>query len=256
MSRDVEPSFAKRVKPHPLGKAKTKTFQRVAPSFSCGQGATQSTERIAKDMRLIQIAVRAERRPHRRNDIPRARAFELVERTERPKVLEHFRRPHDVERTRTERQSLDRCLYYEDVPDMPEPMHKTLHSGHVIVNGDDVECPQQKMRHVLAAARADIEREARFAEARDKPALLPDRGVAASGRASAIGGQASRGRQGPRRGLTRGALQDLDVALPREFVSNAAKGILAEAPATHGVVEEVAGLSGEVLYVIRSCGQS
>ncbi len=112
------------------------------------------------------------------------------------------------------------------------------------------------MRHVLAAARADIEREAPFAEARDKPALLPDRGIAASGRAPAIGGQAPRRDRGRRRGLTRGALQDLDVALPGEFVSNAAKGVLAEAPVAHGVVEEFADLSGEVLYVVRSCEQS
>src|SRR6266511_3954010 len=256
MSGDPEPSFAKRVKPHPLGKAKTKTFQRVGPSFSCGQAATQRTERIAKDVRLIQVAVWAERRRHRRNDIPRARSFELVERTERRKMLEHFRRPHDVERTRTEGQRLDRCLYYEDVPDVPEPMQKTLHSGHVIVDGDHAACPQQKMRHVFAAARADVEGEARFAEARDKPALLPDRGIAASCRASAFGGQAPLGDRGRRCGLTRGALQDLDVALPGEFVSNAAKGVLAEAPVTHGIVEEVADLSGEVLYVVRSCEQS
>jgi hypothetical protein len=44
-----------------------------------------------------------------------------------------------------------------NVPDVPEPMLKTLHSGHVIVDGDHVACSQQKMRHVLAAARADIE---------------------------------------------------------------------------------------------------
>ena len=118
-------------------------------------------------------------------------------------MLEHFRRPHDVERSRTEGQRLDRCLYHENIPDVPEPMLKTLHSGHVIVDRDHVACSQQKMRHVLAAARADIEREARFSEARDEPAFLPDRGVAASGRASAIGGQAPHRDSGGCCGLTR-----------------------------------------------------